>query len=329
MAKYIIKRVLYMIPTLFVISLISFVIIQLPPGDFLTTYIATLRSQGEDIDVQALQSLEEQYGLNQPIYIQYVKWIGNILTRGDFGLSFEWRRPVSELIWDRLGLTMFISLLTILLTWLIAIPMAVYVATHQYSFIDYLMSFISFIGLGTPGFLIALVYLWIMLSAFGVNAAGLFSEQYINAPWSLAKFQNMMGRIWAPVVILALENTAAIVRTVRANLLDELNKPYVETARAKGLRERALTWKYPVRVALNPFFSTVGWTLAALVSGETLVAVVLNIQTSGPLLLRALISQDMYLAGAFVLLLSALTVIGTLLSDILLAVADPRIRLEG
>jgi peptide/nickel transport system permease protein len=318
-----------MIPTLFVISLISFVFIQLPPGDFLTTYIATLRSQGEDIDVQALQSLEEQYGLNQPIYIQYVKWIGNILTRGDFGLSFEWRRPVSELIWDRLGLTMFISLLTILLTWLIAIPMAVYVATHQYSFIDYLMSFISFIGLGTPGFLIALVYLWIMLSAFGVNAAGLFSEQYINAPWSLAKFQNMMGRIWAPVVILALENTAAIVRTVRANLLDELNKPYVETARAKGLRERVLIWKYPVRVALNPFFSTVGWTLAALVSGETLVAVVLNIQTSGPLLLRALISQDMYLAGAFVLLLSALTVIGTLLSDILLAVADPRIRLEG
>jgi peptide/nickel transport system permease protein len=329
MAKYIIKRVLYMIPTLFVISLISFVIIQLPPGDFLTTYVATLRSQGEDLDAQAIQSLQEQYGLNQPIYIQYAKWIGNIITRGDFGLSFEWRRPVSELIWDRLGLTMFISLLTILLTWLIAIPMAVYVATHQYSFIDYLMSFISFIGLGTPGFLIALVYLWVMLAAFGVNAAGLFSEQFINAPWSLAKFQNMMGRIWAPVLILALENTAAIVRTVRANLLDELNKPYVETARAKGLKERALTWKYPVRVALNPFFSTVGWTLAALVSGETLVAVVLNIQTSGPLLLRALISQDMYLAGAFVLLLSALTVIGTLLSDILLAVADPRIRLEG
>jgi peptide/nickel transport system permease protein len=329
MAKYIIKRVLYMIPTLFVISLISFVIIQLPPGDFLTSYVATLRSQGEDLDAQAIQSLEEQYGLNQPVYIQYAKWIGNIITRGDFGLSFEWRRPVSELIWDRIGLTVFISLLTILLTWLIAIPMAVYVATHQYSFIDYLMSFISFIGLGTPGFLIALVYLWVMLSAFGVNAAGLFSEQFINAPWSLAKFQNMMGRIWAPVLILALENTAAIVRTVRANLLDELNKPYVETARAKGLRERALTWKYPVRVALNPFFSTVGWTLAALVSGETLVAVVLNIQTSGPLLLRALISQDMYLAGAFVLLLSALTVIGTLLSDILLAVADPRIRLEG
>jgi peptide/nickel transport system permease protein len=318
-----------MIPTLFVISIISFTIIQLPPGDFLTSYVATLRQQGENIDEQAIKALEDQYGLNQPIYVQYGKWITGIVTRGDFGLSFEWRQPVSELIWDRLGLTMFISLLTILLTWVIAIPTAVYVATHQYSVLDYLMSFISFIGLGTPGFLLALVYLWIMLSVFGVNAAGLFSQQYLDAPWSLAKFQDMMGRIWAPVLILALENTASIVRTVRANLLDELNKPYVETARAKGLKERVAIWKYPVRVALNPFFSTVGWTLAALVSGETLVAVVLSIPTSGPLLLRALQSQDMYLAGAFVLLLSTLTVIGTLLSDILLAVSDPRIRLEG
>lgn len=329
MAKYILKRVLYMIPTLFVISIISFAIIQLPPGDFLTTYVATLRQQGEDIDAEGIKALEEQYGLNQPIYVQYGKWMTGILTRGDFGLSFEWRRPVSELIWERLGLTVFISLLTILVTWIVAIPTAVYVATHQYSFLDYLMSFISFVGLGTPGFLIALVFLWVMLSVFGVNAAGLFSEQFLNAPWSLAKFQDMMGRIWVPILILALDNTAGIIRTVRANLLDELNMPYVETARAKGLKERALIWKYPVRVALNPFFSTVGWTLAALISGETLVAVVLNIPTAGPLLLRALTSQDMYLAGAFVLLLSVLTVIGTLLSDILLAVADPRIRLEG
>lgn len=329
MARYIVRRVLYMIPTLFVISVISFVIIQLPPGDFLTTYVATLRQQGEDIDAQAIAALQEQYGLGQPIYIQYWKWITNIITRGDFGLSFEWRQPVSELIWDRLGLTIFISLITILVTWAVAIPSAVYVATHQYSFLDYLMSFISFVGLGTPGFLVALVYLWFMLEAFGVNASGLFSEQFINAPWSLAKVQNMMGRLWAPVLILALDNTAGILRTVRANLLDELNKPYVETARAKGLKERILIWKYPVRVALNPFFSTVGWTLAALISGETLVAVVLNIPTAGPLLLRALQSQDMYLAGAFVLLLSALTVIGTLLSDILLAWADPRIQLEG
>lgn len=329
MAKYILKRILYMIPTLFVISIISFAIIQLPPGDFLTSYVATLRQQGEDIDATAIKALEEQYGLNQPIYVQYGKWMRNILLYGDFGLSFEWRRPVKDLIWERIGLTVFISLLTILVTWIISIPAAVYVATHQYSFLDYLISFISFVGLGTPGFLIALVYLWIMLSVFGINAAGLFSEQYINAPWNWDKIVDMMSRIWAPVLILALDNTAGIIRTVRANLLDELNKPYVETARAKGLKERILIWKYPVRVALNPFFSTVGWTLAALVSGETLVAVVLNIQTSGPLLLRALTSQDMYLAGAFVLLLSALTVLGTLISDILLAIADPRIRLEG
>lgn len=329
MAKYILKRILYMIPTLFVISIISFAIIQLPPGDFLTSYVATLRQQGEDIDATAIKALEEQYGLNQPIYVQYGKWMRNILLYGDFGLSFEWRRPVKDLIWERIGLTVFISLLTILVTWIISIPAAVYVATHQYSFLDYLISFISFVGLGTPGFLIALVYLWIMLSVFGVNAAGLFSEQYINAPWNWDKIVDMMSRIWAPVLILALDNMAGIIRTVRANLLDELNKPYVETARAKGLKERILIWKYPVRVALNPFFSTVGWTLAALVSGETLVAVVLNIQTSGPLLLRALTSQDMYLAGAFVLLLSALTVLGTLISDILLAIADPRIRLEG
>lgn len=329
MARYILRRILYMIPTLFVISIISFIIIQLPPGDFLTTYVATLRQQGEDIDASAINALREQYGLGQPVYIQYGKWISNILLHGDFGLSFEWRRPVSELIWGRLGLTVFISLVTILVTWIIAIPAAVYVATHQYSFLDYLISFISFVGLGTPGFLVALVYLWFMLEFFGVNASGLFTDQFINAPWSLAKVQNMLGRIWAPILILALDNTAGIIRTVRANLLDELNRPYVETARAKGLTERALVWKYPVRVALNPFFSTVGWTLAALISGETLVAVVLNIQTSGPLLLRALQSQDMYLAGAFVLLLSALTVIGTLLSDILLAWADPRIRLEG
>jgi peptide/nickel transport system permease protein len=329
MLQYILRRVLFMIPTLIVISIISFTIIQLPPGDFLSSYVAGLRQQGEDIDEAQLQALEMQYGLNQPVYVQYWKWISGIVFHGDWGRSFEWNKPVSELIWERIGLTMLISLLTILLSWAVAIPAGVYVATHQYSFLDYLMSFISFIGLGTPGFLVALVFLWVMLSAFGVNAGGLFSQQYIDAPWSIGRVLDMMSRIWVPVAILALENTAGIIRTLRANLLDELNKPYVETARAKGVKETALIWKYPVRVALNPFFSTVGWTLAALVSGETLVAVVLNIQTSGPLLLRALTAQDMYLAGSFVLLLSTLTVIGTLLSDILLAWADPRIRMEG
>ena len=329
MAKYILKRVLYMIPTLFVISLISFTIIQLPPGDFLSSYVAQLRQQGENIDAEAIAALEQQYGLNQPIYVQYGKWMGGILTRGDFGLSFEWRRPVSDLIWERLGLTFAIAIATMLLTFIISIPTAVYVATHQYSWLDYLMSFISFVGLGTPPFLVALIYLWLMLSLFGVNAAGLFSERFLDAPWSLARVMDMLGRIWVPIFILAIDNTAGIIRTVRANLLDELNKPYVETARAKGLKERILIWKYPVRLALNPFFSTVGWTLVAVISSETLVAVVMNIQTSGPLLLRALTSQDMYLAGALVMLLSVMTVLGTLFSDILLAWADPRIRLEG
>ncbi|MFO7169905.1 MAG: ABC transporter permease [Chloroflexota bacterium] len=329
MLQYILRRVLLMIPTLFVISLISFAIIQLPPGDFLSSYVAQLRAQGENIDAAQIAILEEQYGLNQPIYVQYWKWMRGILLRGDWGRSFEWNKPVSELIWDRLGVTMLISVLTILLSWAIAIPAGVYAATHQYSFLDYLMSFISFVGLGTPSFLVALIFMWVMLSVFGVNISGLYSPEFVSAPWSIAKFLNMLSHIWLPVVILAVDNTAGVIRTLRANLLDELNKPYVETARAKGVRETTLIWKYPVRVALNPFFSTVGWTLAALVSGETLVSVVLSYQTSGPMLLRALTSQDMYLAGSFILLLSTLTVIGTLISDILLAWADPRIRMEG
>lgn len=328
MLQYILRRVLLMIPTLMIVSVISFAIIQLPPGDFLSSYVMQLRQQGDNIDEIEIKALEEQYGLNQPVHIQYWKWVTGIVTRGDFGRSFEWQQPVGNLIWDRLGVTMLISLLTILLSWAIAIPAGVYSATHQYSIPDYLMSFISFVGLGTPSFLVALIALWVGLSAFGINISGLYAEQYIDAPWSVDKLLNMLSRIWLPVVVLAIDNTAAVIRTLRANLLDELSKPYVETARAKGVKERTLIWKYPVRVALNPFFSTVGWTLAALVSGETLVSVVLSYQTSGPLLLRALTSQDMYLAGAFILLLSSMTVIGTLISDILLAWTDPRIRLE-
>jgi peptide/nickel transport system permease protein len=329
MLQYILRRVVLMIPTLIVISIISFTIIQLPPGDFLSSYVANLRQQGDNIDEDQIRALEEQYGLNQPVYVQYFKWISGIVLRGDWGRSFEWQKPVADLIWDRLGITVLISLLTILLSWAIAIPAGVISATRQYSFLDYFLSFVSFIGLGTPSFLIALIALWVGLAAFGMNISGLFSEKYLNQPWSVEKVLDMLGRIWLPVVVLAIDNTAAVIRTLRANLLDELNKPYVETARAKGVAEGRLIWKYPVRVALNPFFSTVGWTLAALVSGETLVSVVLSFQTSGPLLLRALTSQDMYLAGSFVMLLSVMTVIGTLVSDILLAWADPRIRMGG
>jgi len=318
-----------MIPTLIVISMISFIIIQLPPGDYLTSYAATLRATGDAVDEAELASLRERYGLGEPIYVQYYKWMSGILLRGDWGQSMEWRKPVKELIWERMALTVFLSLISILVSWFVAIPVGVFSATHQYSIPDYLFSALSFIGAGTPGFMLAMVVMWVAMRQFGLNVGGLFSEEYILEPWSWAKVVDMLKHLWIPVVVIAFESTAGSIRTTRANVLDELNKPYVETARAKGLRERNLVWKYPVRVAMNPFFSTVGWTLAGLISGQTLIAVVLSLQTNGPMMLRALRSQDMYLAGSFLFLLSVLTVIGTLVSDVLLAWVDPRIRMEG
>jgi peptide/nickel transport system permease protein len=329
MLGYILRRILLMIPTLFIISIISFVIIQLPPGDFLTSYAAQLSSQGDTIDAQALEALTERYGLGQPFHVQYFKWVSGIVLRGDWGQSMEWQKPVKDLIWERLALTMLLSSVAILVSWFIAIPVGVYSATHQYSIPDYVMSVISFVGVGTPGFLLALIVMWLAMSQLNQNVGGLFSNEYLLAPWSVDKVVDMLKHLWIPVVIIALESTAGSIRTTRANLLDELNKPYVETGRAKGLKEGTLIWKYPVRVALNPFFSTVGWSLASLISGQTLIAVVLSLQTTGPMMLRALMSQDMYLAGSFLLLLSSLTVIGTLISDILLAWIDPRIRLGG
>jgi peptide/nickel transport system permease protein len=328
MAGYIARRVLLMIPTLVVISVISFVVIQLPPGDYLTSYVASLRATGDAVDQAEIDSLRQRYGLGQPIYVQYAKWISGIILRGDWGQSMEWRRPVRELVWERLALTAVLSLVSILVSWLIGIPVGVYSATRQYSIPDYLMSIISFVGAGTPGFLLALVVMYLAMTQLGLNVGGLFSPQYLSIPWNWAKVLDMLKHLWIPVVIIAIGSTAGSIRTTRANLLDELGKPYVETARAKGLTEGRLVWKYPVRVALNPFFSTVGWSLANLISGQTLVAVVLSLQTTGPMMLRALTNQDMYLAGSFLLLLSSLTVIGTLISDILLAWVDPRIRLE-
>ncbi|MCB9150578.1 MAG: ABC transporter permease [Caldilineaceae bacterium] len=328
MAIFILRRVLYMIPTLIVISFLSFVIIQAPPGDFLTSYAAQLRAQGDEVDEARLEALRVRYGLGEPFYKQYWKWISGILLRNDWGQSMEWQKPVKDLIWERLALTAALSLSSLFVSWFIAIPIGVYSATHQYSWLDYLMTFFSFVGLGTPGFLLALIIMYLAQSQLGMNVGGLFSNEYMLAPWSLAKFVDMLKHIWIPMVILAFGSTAGNIRITRANLLDELNKPYVETARAKGLRENRLIWKYPVRVALNPFFSTVGWSLASLISGTTLVALVLSLQTTGPMLLRALTSQDMYLAGSFILLLSTLTVVGTLISDIALAIADPRIRVN-
>lgn len=328
MFLFIVRRILYMIPTLFVISLLSFVIIQAPPGDFLTSYAAQLRAQGDQIDEEQLAGLRERYGLGQPFYVQYWKWISGILLRNDWGHSFEWQKPVKELIGERLALTALLSLTSLLISWFVAIPIGVYSATHQYSWLDYLLTFFSFVGLGTPGFLLALIIMFLAQSQLGINVGGLFSDEYMLAPWSWGKFVDLLKHIWIPMVILAFSSTAGNIRITRANLLDELNKPYVETARAKGLEERHLIWKYPVRVALNPFFSTVGWSLASLISGATLISLVLSLQTTGPMMLRALTSQDMYLAGSFLLLLSTLTVIGTLLSDIALAIADPRIRVD-
>ncbi len=327
MLGYIIRRIGIMIPTLFIISVISFVVIQLPPGDFLTTYMMTLRQQGEYVDEEQIEVMRVRYGFGEPVYVQYGKWVWGIVSRGDWGQSMEWQRPVKELIWERLMLTIVLSLASLFVGWFIAIPLGVYSATHQYSFLDYLVTFISFVGVGTPGFMIALVVMWWAMSQLGLNVGGLFSDQYIVAPWTWDRVVDMLKHLWIPVLILALNGTAGGLRTTRANVLDELNKPYVETARAKGIKEGRLIWKYPVRVAMNPFFSTVGWELANLVSGSTLISVVLSLQTTGPMMLRALTSQDMYLAGSFLFLLSALTVIGTLVSDVLLAWVDPRIRM--
>jgi peptide/nickel transport system permease protein len=328
MLSYIIRRILFMIPTLFLISVVSFIALQLPPGDYLTDYAAQLSSMGESADQEAINALRERYGLGQPVYVQYGKWVYGIITRGDWGQSMEWQKPVSQLIWDRLGLTIALAVFSLVISWLIAIPVGVYTATHQYSILDYAMTTFSFLGVGVPAFLWALIIMYFAQAVLGLNVGGLFSEKFLTAPWSWAKFVDMLKHLWIPALIIALVHTASELRTTRANLLDELNKPYVELARAKGLTEGRLIWKYPVRVALNPFFSTVGWSLAARISDITLMSVVLSLDTTGPMQLRALVSQDMYLAGSILVLLSVLVVVGTLVSDILLAWADPRIRLE-
>ena len=329
MLGYILRRIMLMIPTLFLVSVISFTAILLPPGDYLTSYAAQLRTQGENVDEEAINSLRERYGLGQPVYVQYAKWVYGIIARGDWGQSMEWQRPVSQLIWERLGLTLLLAVFSLLISWLIAIPVGVYSATHQYSIPDYVMSTFSFLGVGVPAFLWALIIMYFAQTQLGLSVGGLFSEKFISAPWSWAKVVDLLKHIWIPGLIVALVNTAGELRTTRANLLDELNKPYVELARAKGLTEGRLIWKYPVRVAMNPFFSTVGWSLANRISDITLMSIVLSLETTGPMQLRALMSQDMYLAGSFLVLLSVLIVVGTLVSDILLAWVDPRIRLEG
>lgn len=327
MLAFIGRRLLLMLPTLLVISMISFLIIQLPPGDYLTSYIQELSDRGEVVDQAIIDALRHRYGLDKPIYMQYLTWMAGVI-QGDFGQSFEWNKPVKELIWERLGLTFTITLATIIFTWIVAIPIGIYSATHQYTIFDTIFTFIGFIGLSTPGFLLALLLMYLAYSYFGTSIGGLFSPEFIDVPWSLAKVWDLLKHIWIPVVVLGFRGTAGLIRVMRANLLDQLGMQYVVTARAKGISELKLLLKYPVRIAINPLVSTIGWMLPQLVSGAIIVAMVLNLPTTGPIFLQALMNQDMYLAGSFVLMLSFLTIMGTLISDILLAWIDPRIRFE-
>jgi peptide/nickel transport system permease protein len=319
---------LLMVPVLFAISIVAFVIIQLPPGDYLTTLVSQLQAQGDTVDQAQLAQLSARYGLDDPVFVQYLKWITNILFHGDFGTSFAWNKPVSSLLAERLPLTIVLAVTTLLFTWVVAFPIGVYSAVRQYSAGDYVATTLGFLGLAIPEFLIALVLMWIGLNYFGQSVGGLFSPEWQDEPWNLGKMIDLLGHLWVPVVVLGMAGTAGLIRVLRANLLDELHKPYVIAARARGMPERRLTVKYPLRVALNPFVSTVGWVLPGLVSGEVIVAQVLSLPTTGPLLLDSLKSQDMYLAGSVILIVSVLTVIGTLISDIALAWLDPRVRLR-
>jgi peptide/nickel transport system permease protein len=321
------KRILYTLVLLVAASIVSFLIIQLPPGDYLDSLIAQLEAQGEKMDQARVDSLKRQYGLDQPIYAQYWLWVSG-LPRGDFGFSFEWNRPVGELIGERIGYSVALSLIALIVTYSVAIPIGIYSATHQYSWGDYAFSVLGFIGIAAPHFMMALVFMFVAFKYLGISPGGLFSPEYLDKPWSSAKLLNMLSHIPVPIIIIGLGGTAGTIRVMRANLLDEIRKPYVMTARSKGLLERKLLLKYPVRFALNPMISTIGWVFPAIVSGETITGIVLNLPTVGPMLLRALLNQDMYLAGSLIMFLAFLTVLGMLISDILLAWLDPRIRFE-
>ncbi len=328
MLAYVIKRLIYMIPTLFGMSVISFMIIQLPPGDYLTSMLASMADSGVNVDANQIARYREIYGFDDPVWEQYLKWIGGILLRGDFGYSFEWNRPVAELIWERMGSTLSISLAALLFVWAVSLPIGIYSAVRRHSVGDYTFTFLGFIGLAVPNFILALTLMYLSYRYLGQSVGGLFSPEYAEAPWSWGKFLDLLAHLWIPIIVIGTNGTAALIRILRANLTDELNKPYVITAKAKGLPEHKVVLKYPVRIALNPFVSAIGWVLPELISGVTITAIVLNLPTAGPLLLRALISQDMYLAGSFILLMGVLTLIGMLISDLLLALLDPRIRFQ-
>ncbi len=327
MIRYIGGRLLLLPLLLVLYSFVIFVIIQAPPGDFLTAYVATLASSGTSITAEQLQAMRHDYGLDQPFLVQYARWMGS-LFQGNLGLSLEYQRPNAELIMEQLGLTLALALFSFVLTWAIAIPAGIYSAMHPRSVLDYLFTVLNYVGVATPNFMLALVLMWLAFAYFDISLTGLFSAEFVDAPWSYARLIDLLQHLWLPSLVLAIAGTARLTRIMRANLLDELNKPYVETARAKGMAEWRLVLRYPVRLALNPLVSTIGWYLPQLFSGSLIVATVMNLPNIGPLLLRALINQDMFLAGGILLIYSFLTIVGTLLSDVLLALLDPRIRME-
>jgi len=328
MLAYLVHRLVLALLTIWTVSVLSFVIIQLPPGDYITSYIAQMSEAGGAVSEQEAEALRQEFGLDQPLWIQYIRWMKQVI-QGRFGMALEWRRPVSEVIGDRLWLTMVVSVAAILLTWVLALPIGISSAVRQYSPGDYLATFVGFIGLAVPSFMLALILMYLGFRYFNMSVGGLFSDEFIEAPWSLAKAWDLVKHLPLPAMILGLAGTAQLIRIMRANLLDELRKPYVMTARARGVSERRVILKYPVRVALNPFASTIGYLLPYVVSGSIIVSLVLSLPTVGPLLLKALVAQDMFLAGTIVLLLGVLTVVGTFLSDLLLLWIDPRIRMEG
>jgi peptide/nickel transport system permease protein len=328
MVSFIVRRLVLAVFTVIAISILSFVIIHLPPGDYVTTYITQIAANGGTVSEQEAANLRAQYGLDQPIYIQYLRWVG-LIARGNFGVAMEYQLPVAQVIGDRLWMTIAVSTAALVFTWVVALPIGIYSAVRQHSILDYVFTLFGFIGLAVPNFLLALLVLYFGFKYFNVNIGGLFRPEFADAPWSWAKFQDMLGHLPIPAIVLGMAATAAQIRIMRANLLDEKRKPYVVAARVRGSPEYRVILKYPVRVALNPFASTIGYTLPYIVSGSVIVSIVLSLPTVGPLLYKALIALDMFLAGTIILLLGVLTVIGTLLSDLLLMWLDPRIRLEG
>ena len=326
MLIYMIRRILMLVPILIGMSLVAFFLIQLPPGDYVTMRINQMRMSGITVSEDMAEQLTIEFGLDQPAVVRYFRWVTGIVTRGYWGRSLQWNMPVADILKERVPMTIVLSVASLIFSWIIAIPIGIYSATHQYSLMDYVATFFGFIGVATPGFLLALVLAWIAFSKFGFSPLGLQSQEFADAPWSLARFGDLLKHLVMPMIIIGLANTGGTIRTVRANLLDELNKQYVITARAKGLNEWKLLLKYPVRMAINPILSSIGFILPGLISGAVLIDIVLSLQTVGPILLRATLAQDMYLAGSITLVLSALTVIGALLGDFALVLVDPRIR---